>query len=232
MRFEAQVPAVSSVVIPGTTLTTPRTVDHFALCCPKFAHDLILGLHGVLAFALTTTSFQLRVEYRDREMSVFVHSCLLGLPSEMPACQASTSLGRSSCYDDCTSLLHTREDTRRLLCRRQLEHRSLVGIRQLNSASNTASLHHTRRASGKAGFAGGARCQQGDDNLQVGSPVMIVEAPPMLKTAEPMPMMRVNRGLIKEGDAGRYLDSASYPRPWSSLLRLFVHFGLDLCLID
>ncbi|KAL2611072.1 hypothetical protein R1flu_022764 [Riccia fluitans] len=43
-------------------------------------------------------------------------------------------------------------------------------------------------------------------NLAVGSPVVVVEAPPLLKTAEPMPMMRPNRGLIKTGDAGRVID--------------------------
>ncbi len=42
------------------------------------------------------------------------------------------------------------------------------------------------------------------ETLEVGSPVVIIEAPPMLKTAEPMPMMRPNTGTIKPGDAGRY----------------------------
>lgn len=41
------------------------------------------------------------------------------------------------------------------------------------------------------------------ENLKVGSPIVITEAPPLLKTAEPMPMMRPNTGLIKAGDAGR-----------------------------
>jgi hypothetical protein len=42
------------------------------------------------------------------------------------------------------------------------------------------------------------------ETLEVGSPVVIIEAPPMLKTAEPMPMIRPNTGIIKPGDAGRY----------------------------
>ncbi|CAM6089065.1 unnamed protein product [Calypogeia fissa] len=45
-----------------------------------------------------------------------------------------------------------------------------------------------------------------DQGLVSGSPIVIVEAPEMLKTAEPMPMMRPNRGLIKPGDAGRVID--------------------------
>jgi hypothetical protein len=42
------------------------------------------------------------------------------------------------------------------------------------------------------------------ETLEVESPVVIIEAPPMLKTAEPMPMMRPNTSIIKPGDAGRY----------------------------
>ncbi|KAH9576891.1 hypothetical protein CY35_01G186400 [Sphagnum magellanicum] len=44
------------------------------------------------------------------------------------------------------------------------------------------------------------------ETLEVGSPVVIIEAPPMLKTAEPMPMMRPNTGIIKPGDTGRIID--------------------------
>eukprot|EP00249_Psilotum_nudum_P011883 c23444_g1_i1 orf=864-1220(-) len=40
------------------------------------------------------------------------------------------------------------------------------------------------------------------EDLRIGSPVVIVQAPPLLKTAEPMPMMRPNTGVIKLGDAG------------------------------
>jgi hypothetical protein len=50
---------------------------------------------------------------------------------------------------------------------------------------------------------GGMKIKQ---TLEVGSPVVIIEAPPMLKTAEPMPMMRPNTGTIKPGDAGRIID--------------------------
>lgn len=39
--------------------------------------------------------------------------------------------------------------------------------------------------------------------LKKGSAVVVTEAPPLLKTAEPMPMMRPNNGLINVGDAGR-----------------------------
>lgn len=43
----------------------------------------------------------------------------------------------------------------------------------------------------------------GDANLKIGSPIIIVEAPPMLKTASSMPTLRANSGLVKPGDVGR-----------------------------
>ncbi|XP_008800236.1 uncharacterized protein LOC103714673 [Phoenix dactylifera] len=43
----------------------------------------------------------------------------------------------------------------------------------------------------------------GDTDLRVGSPIIVVEAPPMLKTASPIPTLRANSGLVKAGDVGR-----------------------------
>eukprot|EP01018_Ginkgo_biloba_P022786 Gb_04354 [translate_table: standard] len=48
--------------------------------------------------------------------------------------------------------------------------------------------------------------EEGSVELVAGSPIVVVEAPTMLKTAEPMPMMRVNSGLIKPGDVGRIIS--------------------------
>ncbi|GLJ14558.1 hypothetical protein SUGI_0235660 [Cryptomeria japonica] len=45
-----------------------------------------------------------------------------------------------------------------------------------------------------------------DEELRAGSPVIVVEAPAMVKTAEPMPMLRRNDGYIKAGDVGRILE--------------------------
>ncbi|MCO5561549.1 hypothetical protein L7F22_015169 [Adiantum nelumboides] len=44
------------------------------------------------------------------------------------------------------------------------------------------------------------------DDLKAGSPIMIIEAPPHLKTAEPMPMLRANKGFVMPGDAGRIIN--------------------------
>lgn len=43
--------------------------------------------------------------------------------------------------------------------------------------------------------------------LKKGDAVVVVEEPPFVKTAEPMPMLRRNEGVIQKGDVGRILDS-------------------------
>ncbi len=40
--------------------------------------------------------------------------------------------------------------------------------------------------------------------LELGSPILILQAPPMLKAAESMPVLRPNVGTIYSGDAGQY----------------------------
>jgi predicted secreted protein len=40
--------------------------------------------------------------------------------------------------------------------------------------------------------------------LDKGSPIIIIEAPKMIKTAASVPCLRVNSGLVKPGDVGRY----------------------------
>ncbi|KAJ4758875.1 Chlororespiratory reduction 42 [Rhynchospora pubera] len=45
--------------------------------------------------------------------------------------------------------------------------------------------------------------QRGEIELKIGSPIVIIEAPPALKTATPMPCLRANTGQVKAGDVGR-----------------------------
>ncbi|XP_058105766.1 protein CHLORORESPIRATORY REDUCTION 42, chloroplastic [Magnolia sinica] len=40
-------------------------------------------------------------------------------------------------------------------------------------------------------------------NLGIGSPIIVVEAPATLKTADAMPCLKVNSGIVKLGDVGR-----------------------------
>ncbi|CAM0905427.1 unnamed protein product [Alopecurus aequalis] len=41
--------------------------------------------------------------------------------------------------------------------------------------------------------------------LKVGSPIVIIEEPPMLKTAASVPSLRQNAGCVKPGDVGRIM---------------------------
>lgn len=45
--------------------------------------------------------------------------------------------------------------------------------------------------------------------LEIGSPIIFIEAPKMIKTAATMPCLRVNSGLVKPGDVGRYFTLSS-----------------------
>ncbi|KAK8954558.1 hypothetical protein KSP39_PZI002891 [Platanthera zijinensis] len=65
----------------------------------------------------------------------------------------------------------------------------------------TPGLFMFRCQSLPAPAAGGAR-----EGLQIGSPVILVEAPPTLKTAVPMPSLKVNNGQVKAGDVGRIVS--------------------------
>ncbi|GMY31940.1 protein CHLORORESPIRATORY REDUCTION 42, chloroplastic [Fagus crenata] len=42
--------------------------------------------------------------------------------------------------------------------------------------------------------------------LEIGSPVIFIEAPKMMKTAASVPCLRVNSGLVKPGDVGRIVS--------------------------
>ncbi|XP_018851829.2 uncharacterized protein LOC109013992 [Juglans regia] len=42
--------------------------------------------------------------------------------------------------------------------------------------------------------------------LEIGSPIIVIEAPTMIKTAASVPCLRVNSGLVKPGDVGRIVS--------------------------
>ncbi|XP_062174982.1 protein CHLORORESPIRATORY REDUCTION 42, chloroplastic [Alnus glutinosa] len=42
--------------------------------------------------------------------------------------------------------------------------------------------------------------------LEIGSPVIVIEAPKMIKTAASVPCLRVNSGLVNPGDVGRIVS--------------------------
>ncbi|KAL9228638.1 hypothetical protein vseg_004193 [Gypsophila vaccaria] len=47
---------------------------------------------------------------------------------------------------------------------------------------------------------------EGASKLSIGSPIVITEAPKMVKTAASVPCLRVNSGLINPGDVGRIVS--------------------------
>ncbi|OMP11280.1 hypothetical protein CCACVL1_00586 [Corchorus capsularis] len=56
-----------------------------------------------------------------------------------------------------------------------------------------------------------ARCESSSpeprrSRLEIGSPIIVVEAPKMIKTAASVPCLRVNAGLVKPGDVGRVVS--------------------------
>ncbi|KAG5051369.1 hypothetical protein AAZX31_02G096800 [Glycine max] len=55
--------------------------------------------------------------------------------------------------------------------------------------------------------------------LEIGSPIIFIEAPKMIKTAATMPCLRVNSGLVKPGDVGRIV-SRKPKDVWAVRLRI------------
>lgn len=85
-----------------------------------------------------------------------------------------------------------------------------------NSQTSSRFLHPMTRGRGRArarGFA--CKCELNEQSLSsdssrndalklgIGTPVIIVEAPKMIKTAASVPCLRVNAGLVNPGDVGR-----------------------------
>lgn len=64
------------------------------------------------------------------------------------------------------------------------------------------------------------RCESGNGSLEVGTPIIVVEAPKMIKTAASVPCLRVNSGLVNPGDVGRYISNFITGLVESSMIRL------------
>ncbi|XP_055818774.1 protein CHLORORESPIRATORY REDUCTION 42, chloroplastic [Solanum dulcamara] len=46
----------------------------------------------------------------------------------------------------------------------------------------------------------------GSQKLEIGSPIIVIESPKLLKTAASVPCLRPNAGLVKPGDVGRIVS--------------------------
>ncbi|KAG9445205.1 hypothetical protein H6P81_016545 [Aristolochia fimbriata] len=83
---------------------------------------------------------------------------------------------------------------------------SMISLRYpFNKQSNSSSLTPPcQRARFPFVKCEAAPSSDGDkSSLRIGSPVIIVEAPTMLKTADSMPSLRANSGQVRAGDVGR-----------------------------
>ncbi|KAL5563025.1 hypothetical protein UlMin_032772 [Ulmus minor] len=50
------------------------------------------------------------------------------------------------------------------------------------------------------------KCEHSKSKLEVGSPIIVIEAPKMIKTAASIPCLRLNSGLVNPGDVGRIVS--------------------------
>ena len=65
---------------------------------------------------------------------------------------------------------------------------------------------------------GGEKSSPKTPKLEIGSPIIVIEAPPVLKTAASIPCLRPNSGLLNPGDVGRYITHIYH----SSILFIFI----------
>jgi hypothetical protein len=80
----------------------------------------------------------------------------------------------------------------------------------------------------------GLRLPAKSSKLEIGSPVILIEAPKMIKTAASVPCLRVNSGLVNPGDVGRYSESSylSISIPCTLQSKLAIDFFSLYVLID
>ncbi|CAK9184644.1 unnamed protein product [Ilex paraguariensis] len=83
-----------------------------------------------------------------------------------------------------------------------------ISIFQLNNSNSTHTQSQSvvtkcdlKESSSDAGV--GAK---GSRRLEIGSPIIVVEAPKTLKTAASVPCLRANSGLVNPGDVGRIVS--------------------------
>ncbi|CAH1422138.1 unnamed protein product [Lactuca virosa] len=78
--------------------------------------------------------------------------------------------------------------------------------KKCRSIQNNRSFVHGIMCSSKEPSAETGLTPKASESLKIGSPIIIVEAPKMLKTAASMPCLRANSGLVKAGDVGRIMS--------------------------
>ncbi|XP_058189454.1 protein CHLORORESPIRATORY REDUCTION 42, chloroplastic [Rhododendron vialii] len=86
---------------------------------------------------------------------------------------------------------------------------------QFKCGSKPQIARHSRVAIINCGLKGSSPPEEGtgsssssdrNSGLKIGSPVIVIEAPTMIKTAASVPCLRVNSGLVNPGDVGRIVS--------------------------
>ncbi|XP_059659710.1 protein CHLORORESPIRATORY REDUCTION 42, chloroplastic [Cornus florida] len=88
----------------------------------------------------------------------------------------------------------------------QFKHYSNPNIRAHNIRLTTKCEFKESSSAAADGSNGNGLSTKGSKLLQIGSPIIVIEAPKMLKTAASVPCLRVNSGLVKPGDVGRIVS--------------------------
>ncbi|KAH7541853.1 protein CHLORORESPIRATORY REDUCTION 42, chloroplastic [Ziziphus jujuba] len=77
-------------------------------------------------------------------------------------------------------------------------------LKPLLQNSSLVQLNNTRTGK-KSPSIISIKCEYSKE-LEIGSPVIVIEAPKMIKTAASVPCLRANSGLVKPGDVGRIVS--------------------------
>ncbi|KAA0040074.1 hypothetical protein IC582_009763 [Cucumis melo] len=87
--------------------------------------------------------------------------------------------------------------------------RTLTSISSFNVSNNLSTRSQPRsivKCESSASAADGQTPPAKSQKLEIGSPVIVIEAPKMIKTAASVPCLRVNSGIINPGDVGRIVS--------------------------
>ena len=85
-----------------------------------------------------------------------------------------------------------------------------LNLNEQPSSSSSPSSNYSEKGRNKEASS--------SSKLGIGSPVIITEAPKMIKTAASVPCLRVNADLVKPGDVGRWLFNNQLASPFFFLI--------------
>ncbi|KAJ9178641.1 hypothetical protein P3X46_010509 [Hevea brasiliensis] len=85
-------------------------------------------------------------------------------------------------------------------------HHSVLQFTNSNSGNPSFNWNLSTKCESKESSSSETSLPAKITKLDIGSPIVVTEAPKMIKTAASMPCLRVNSGLVKPGDVGRIVS--------------------------